>query len=219
MLLANLVRELDKKFLVNSIPADKPFSIVLPQIYGTKNYDWKKYFEKFFLKNFHGLMLRNGERVDLVVGTVFLDEGVLRKIIKKKAKNIMIFSHHPMGDETAGRGFLPLSEDILKVLQKKNISVYFLKYWLRSKIFQDIIFEYSGGAAIPNVPSAKILKDILIPLPSLEEQNQVVVNIKLMFAETQKLEAIYQQKIDDLDELKKSLLHQAFTGELSKVAA
>lgn len=126
MLLANLVRELDKKFLVNSIPADKPFSIVLPQIYGTKNYDWKKYFEKFFLKNFHGLMLRNGERVDLVVGTVFLDEGVLRKIIKKKAKNIMIFSHHPMGDETAGRGFLPLSEDILKVLQKKNISVYSL---------------------------------------------------------------------------------------------
>ncbi len=33
-------------------------------------------------------------------------------------------------------------------------------------------------------------------------------------AETKKLEAVYQKKIDSLDELKKSLLHQAFAGEL-----
>ena len=33
-------------------------------------------------------------------------------------------------------------------------------------------------------------------------------------AETKKLEAIYQQKINDLEELKKSLLQRAFNGEL-----
>ncbi len=32
--------------------------------------------------------------------------------------------------------------------------------------------------------------------------------------ETQRLESIYQQKLAALDALKKSLLHQAFTGEL-----
>jgi type I restriction enzyme S subunit len=32
--------------------------------------------------------------------------------------------------------------------------------------------------------------------------------------ETQKLEAIYQQKINDLEELKKSVLQKAFAGEL-----
>jgi type I restriction enzyme S subunit len=34
-------------------------------------------------------------------------------------------------------------------------------------------------------------------------------------AETQKLEAIYQQKLLNLEELKKSVLQKAFTGELT----
>jgi type I restriction enzyme, S subunit len=33
-------------------------------------------------------------------------------------------------------------------------------------------------------------------------------------AETQRLESLYQRKLAALDELKKSLLHQAFSGEL-----
>ena len=32
--------------------------------------------------------------------------------------------------------------------------------------------------------------------------------------ETRRLESIYQQKLAALDELKKSLLHQAFSGEI-----
>jgi type I restriction enzyme S subunit len=34
-------------------------------------------------------------------------------------------------------------------------------------------------------------------------------------AETQKLEAIYQQKLLNLEELKKSVLQKAFNGELT----
>jgi type I restriction enzyme S subunit len=33
-------------------------------------------------------------------------------------------------------------------------------------------------------------------------------------AETQRLESLYRQKLAALDELKKSLLHQAFSGAL-----
>ena len=33
-------------------------------------------------------------------------------------------------------------------------------------------------------------------------------------AQTKKLEAIYQQKINDLEELKKAILQKAFSGEL-----
>jgi type I restriction enzyme S subunit len=108
-----------------------------------------------------------------------------------------------------------INQALLKLTPKKNVSVHFLKHWLRSSIFQKIIFDYSGGAAIPNVPSAKILKDIIIPLPSLEEQNKVVDVIELMFAETKRLEAIYQQKINDLEEMKKSILQKAFSGGLN----
>lgn len=107
-----------------------------------------------------------------------------------------------------------INQALLKLTPKKNVSVQFLKHWLRSNIFQNIIFEYSGGAAIPNVPAAKILKEILIPLPSLKVQNEVVNDIELMIFKTKKLEAIYTQKIADLDELKKSILQKAFAGEL-----
>ena len=108
-----------------------------------------------------------------------------------------------------------INQALLKLTPRKDVSVEFLKHWLRSKIFQDIIFKYSGGAAIPNVPSAKILKDILIPHPPIIEQNKVVNDIELMLTETQQLETLYQQKLNSLEELKKSILQKAFSGELN----
>ncbi|MBS1918661.1 MAG: restriction endonuclease subunit S [Bacteroidetes bacterium] len=107
-----------------------------------------------------------------------------------------------------------INQALLKLTPKKNVSVQFIKHWLRSNIFQKIIFDYSGGAAIPNVPSAKILKDIKIPCPSLKEQERIVNEIETVLNESKRLENIYEQKILDLEELKKSILQKAFTGEL-----
>jgi len=45
---------------------------------------------------------------------------------------------------------------------------------MESKVFQDALKEYSGGAAIRNVASVKILKEIKAPLPSIKEQERVV---------------------------------------------
>ncbi|MCK6610739.1 MAG: restriction endonuclease subunit S [Bacteroidia bacterium] len=107
-----------------------------------------------------------------------------------------------------------INQALLKLTPKKNVSVHFIKYWLRSNIFQKIIFDYSGGAAIPNVPSAKILKDIKIPCPSLKEQERIVNEIETVLNESKRLENIYEQKIADLEELKKSILQKVFSGEL-----
>jgi type I restriction enzyme S subunit len=41
-----------------------------------------------------------------------------------------------------------------------------------------------------------------------------VAKLDTLREETQRLESIYQQKLAALDELKKSLLHQAFTRQL-----
>jgi type I restriction enzyme S subunit len=51
-------------------------------------------------------------------------------------------------------------------------------------------------------------------LPSIKEQQTIVQKLDALSAETKKLEAIYQQKINDLEELKKSVLQKAFSGEL-----
>jgi type I restriction enzyme S subunit len=107
-----------------------------------------------------------------------------------------------------------INQALLKLTPSSNISNTFLKYWMESEAFQDALKEYSGGAAIQNVASVKILKEIKVPLPSIEEQERVVDKLESISAETQHLEAIYQQKITALDALKKTLLDQAFKGEL-----
>jgi type I restriction enzyme S subunit len=61
----------------------------------------------------------------------------------------------------------------------------------------------------------KALNTIPMPIPgSLEEQSQVVVNVERSQEETQRLTRLYERKLAALEELKKSLLHQAFNGEL-----
>ena len=60
-----------------------------------------------------------------------------------------------------------------------------------------------------------MIKEYKIPIPSLKEQQTIVQKLDALNAETQKLEIIYQQKINDLEELKKSILQKAFSGELT----
>ena len=49
---------------------------------------------------------------------------------------------------------------------------------------------------------------------SLKEQQKIVKKLNSLSAETEKLEGIYQQKINDLEELKKVVLNKAFKGKL-----
>jgi type I restriction enzyme S subunit len=62
------------------------------------------------------------------------------------------------------------------------------------------------------------MKDIrafkIYNLPTLKEQEKVVIGIDNISAETKNLEAIYQQKIEELEALKKTVLNKAFKGEL-----
>ena len=66
--------------------------------------------------------------------------------------------------------------------------------------------------------SLEKIKDIQIPLPPIKEQQAIVHQLDALRAETQKLEAIYQQKLLHLEELKKSVLQKAFAGELTSSA-
>ena len=58
------------------------------------------------------------------------------------------------------------------------------------------------------------MKNLPIPCPSLKEQTVIVSKLDGLRNEVEKLKSIYQNKIDDLEELKKSVLQKAFSGEL-----
>ena len=58
------------------------------------------------------------------------------------------------------------------------------------------------------------LRDFKIKLPDLKEQKAIVKKLDELSEQTKKLEEIYKKKLTDLEELKKSVLKKAFTGEL-----
>ena len=63
--------------------------------------------------------------------------------------------------------------------------------------------------------SNQSLSDLIIAMPSIDEQNQITDKLDDLKTETQRLESIYRQKLTALNELKQSILHKAFTGELT----
>src|SRR3989338_93760 len=67
-----------------------------------------------------------------------------------------------------------INQALLKLTPLKAVSSQFLKYWMDSSDFQDSLKEQSGGAAIQNVASVGILKEIQITLPPLPEQQRIV---------------------------------------------
>ena len=94
-----------------------------------------------------------------------------------------------------------------------KINVFFLLYYLKSSIAMRYILFMSNGGAQEFV-GLTALRSFPIPFPPLKEQQTIVLKLNALSAETKRLEAIYRQKLVDLEELKKSVLQKAFNGEL-----
>lgn len=90
---------------------------------------------------------------------------------------------------------------------------YYLKYYLNSPFIKNLAKKSISSSGVPNL-NVKEVRRFPIKCPSISIQKKIVNEIKIILAETKKLEAIYQKKIDDLEELKKSVLQKAFNGEL-----
>jgi type I restriction enzyme S subunit len=100
---------------------------------------------------------------------------------------------------------------------RPNLKVIIPEYLfeiLRSGIIKTQIEKHVSGAAQPQLP-IKTLVSFTFPLPnSVTEQHSIVAKLDALSIETKKLEAIYNRKLTDLEELKKSILQKAFNGEL-----
>lgn len=97
------------------------------------------------------------------------------------------------------------------VVNNKIADLDFVEYLLQS--FKVNLQALGKGSAQDNI-NMGTFKDKLFPFPSVKEQKQIVQKLDKLSAETKKLEVVYQQKLEDLEELKKSVLQKAFNGEL-----
>lgn len=107
-----------------------------------------------------------------------------------------------------------INQALLKLSPHSNLNNKFLKLWMESGVFQNDLKFYTKGAAIKNVVSVKILKEIKLSIPCIEEQKLIVKKTEEFSEKTKRLEEIYKKKLEDIEELKKSILNKAFSGEL-----
>ena len=98
------------------------------------------------------------------------------------------------------------------------INNVFLMNLLNSPFLKKILHDNEVNTARANL-SLGFFNKLNVPCPSLEVQQTIVRQLDALRAETQKLEAVYQQKIADLEELKKSILQKAFSGEFTSLAS
>ncbi len=100
----------------------------------------------------------------------------------------------------------------------KYLSKFFL-YFSWTNIFKDQYFANETGTVGQGNVGIGAITDAIVPFIPVKEQKMIIDKIDEIRTETQKLEAVYQKKIDDLEELKKSILQKAFAGELKNEKA
>lgn len=107
------------------------------------------------------------------------------------------------------------NQQVNSLTVKKGFCSKFFYYALSTKGFFERVIKNSAQATLPIINKGKWEKLTISYPPSEKEQQFIVAKLDTLSAETKKLEAIYQQKLADLEELKKSLLQKAFNGELA----
>lgn len=109
--------------------------------------------------------------------------------------------------EIRKESYYPAIRLIVVIPKKEILDLSFLYYAIEST---DI---GHSGTSIPQL-TVPMVSGFTIPVPPIAEQQMIVERIDALREETQRLESLYQRKLAALDELKKSLLNQAFSGAL-----
>jgi len=121
------------------------------------------------------------------------------------AGNVLFFE----GDERA-----VFASYLIRIKFKGEILAKLYWYFSRSKLYWDQVEQLSAGSAQPQF-NGGALKQIMFPYPQpLAEQLVIIDRLDTLSILTRKLETLYQQKLALLEELKQSILHKAFSGEL-----
>jgi type I restriction enzyme S subunit len=115
--------------------------------------------------------------------------------------------------ETAILGFDSCFPDsMIGVVPDERItSSAFLQYLLQS--FKSHLQAQGKGSAQHNI-NLGTFEHQTFPFPSLTKQQAIINRLTGIRAQSERLISLYQKKLAALDALKKSLLHQAFNGQL-----
>ena len=110
---------------------------------------------------------------------------------------------------------LMLSDKILRFSFNDEVDPYYVLFYTRSKLYRQQAEQQASGNqdGMRNI-SQKNLRLIELPVPSLEEQTEIVRILDSLFAKEQQAKEAAEAVLEKIDLLKKSILSRAFRGEL-----
>ena len=107
------------------------------------------------------------------------------------------------------------NQQINALTPKEEFEPRLFYYALITDDFFNKVIHASSQATLPIINKSK-WERLTVAFPKdRKEQSEIVQQLDTLSIETKNLENIYQKKLDNLEELKKSILQKAFSGELT----
>ena len=148
--------------------------------------------------------LKTAREEGLISGKFLFDESM---VLYSKIRPYLMKVARPDFEGLCSADMYPLSP-IQNVVTRD-----YLFHLLLSKHFTDYAIQGSARAGMPKV-NREHLFEFRVWLPDVKKQKQLAAKLDDLREETQRLARLYERKHAALEALKKSLLHQAFTGKL-----
>lgn len=101
---------------------------------------------------------------------------------------------------------------LIRIVPRSNAK--YVCNFLQTNLYWGQISEKAQGTTRLNV-NANVLKNLIIPLPPLAEQQRIVDRIESLFSKLDEAKEKAQAVVDSFETRKAAILHKAFTGELT----
>ncbi|MRI01747.1 hypothetical protein GH721_14490 [Kriegella sp. EG-1] len=109
-----------------------------------------------------------------------------------------------------------VSVTLIRPLADK-LNNYYLKYYLNSPLIKSLAKSSITSSGVPNL-NVKTVREFPVHYPSIKKQLAIVKEIQNLEYAYIEIHKKYKQKINSIEDLKKSILQKAFAGELTENA-
>lgn len=109
---------------------------------------------------------------------------------------------------------LAFCDHIIRIKYNPNIVARYVMYFSKTNAYRKYVEDNMVSSAGQNTISRKGLASLVIPLPSIEEQHEIVRLIDDLLERERSAQQATEQALASIDLMKKSILARAFRGEL-----
>lgn len=109
---------------------------------------------------------------------------------------------------------LSFCDHIIRIKYNPNIVARYVMYFSKTNAYRKYVEDNMVSSAGQNTISRKGLASLVIPLPSIEEQHEIVRLIDDLLARERSAQQATEQALASIELMKKSILARAFRGEL-----